>query len=299
MAFTIALAQCRHPEDGDVVGSVARWARRAREAGASLVVFPEALMTRFDGSVERFVQQAQPADGPFAQAVDAIAARENLWIAYTMNEQHGPAVDALPQGAGAPSPSQPGDGPSAGQDSPAGQKRNGAGLPFNTAVITGPDGVQRARYRKAHLFDAQGYRESERMAAGDALMQPVETPFARIGLGICYDLRFPEVALMAALAGAQVMLYPAAWVSGPQKVEQWETLLRARAIENGMFVAGACSAGGKRIGHSCVFGPDGTPVVTSDGAEQLVTCNIDLAEIDRARSATPSLQHRRPDIYRA
>lgn len=267
MSFNIALAQCTWPDDGDVVSSVRRWTRLAVEAGANLIVFPEALMTKFDGSIERFAAQAQPADGPFARAIDAIATDEGIWIAYTINERN----------------------PDTAPDAMA--------LPFNTAVITDSSGVQRARYRKVHLFDAQGYRESDRMSAGDALLAPVKAPFATLGLGICYDLRFPEVALAAALGGAQIMLYPAAWVSGPGKVEQWETLLRARAIENGMFVAGCCCADKNRIGHSCAFAPDGTPLVTSDGSEQLVTCAIDLAEIEHTRAATPSLQHRRPNCY--
>ena len=262
MGFTIALAQCRRPGDGDVVAGVARWARWAKEAKADLLVFPEALMTAFNGSVEEFVAASQPLGGSFARAVDAIARREGLWIAYTMNEC------------------------------------NPGGLPFNTAVIADADGNRRAIYRKVHLFDAQGFRESDRMAAGDELMRPVETPFSTLGLGICYDLRFPEVALAAALAGAQVMLYPAAWVAGPGKVGQWETLLRARAIENGIFVAGVSSVDPGRIGHSCVFAPDGTSLAIGvDGEEQLVTCNIDVREVDRVRSATPSLGHRRPDCY--
>lgn len=267
MAFTIALAQCRRPEDGDVVASVRRWAQHAYEQHADMLVFPEALMTKYDGSIERFIQQAQPLDGPFAQAIDATAASFGLWIVYSMNEQAG------------------------GSDKST--------LPFNTAIITGPDGKKQAVYRKVHLFDAQGERESSRMAAGDTLMRPITTPFATIGLGICYDLRFPEVALNAALAGAQLMLYPAAWVSGPGKIAQWETLLRARAIENGMFVAGVSSADAGRIGHSCIFGPDGTPLaIGADEIEDLVTYKIDLSEIERARSRTPSLEHRRPECYR-
>ena len=261
MSFTLALAQCKRPDDGDVVAGVRRWARQAAAAHAGLLVFPEALMTRFDGTVERFAAEAQPLDGPFPRAVDAIAADEGLWIAYTLNE------------------------------------RNPNGLPFNTAVITDSAGAQRAIYRKAHLFDAQGERESGRMAAGGALMEPLAAPFAKLGLGICYDLRFPEVARAAALDGAQLMLFPAAWVSGPGKARQWETLLAARAIENGMFVAGAGSVDPGRCGHSCVFAPDGTPLATSDNGEQLVTCEIDLAEIERVRTATPSLAHRRPDLY--
>lgn len=264
MSFTIALAQCRRPDDGNVVANVKRWTQQAAQCGADLIAFPEALMTKFDGSIERFAALAQPASGPFAQAVDAIAAENAIWIAYTINEQN-----------------------------PSG------GLPFNTAIITDNNGRQRARYRKVHLFDAQGHCESERMAAGNELMKSVEAPFATIGAGICYDLRFPEVALGAALSGAHLMLYPAAWVDGPGKVAQWETLLRARAIENGLFVAGCCCADEGRIGHSCVFGPDGTQLASSDGTEQLVTCEIDLSDLERTRSSTPSLEHRRPDCYQS
>lgn len=262
MEFTLALAQCVRPQNDDVIAEVKRWTQEAAKNAADLIVFPEALMAKYDGSIERFMQQAQPADGAFAQSVDAIAAEEGLWIAYTINEQN-----------------------------------EDGGLPYNTAVITDASGKQRARYRKVHLFDAQGHRESERITAGDKLLPPVEALFATVGLGICYDLRFPEVALAAALEGAQLMLYPAAWVAGPGKAEQWETLLCARAIENGMFVAGCCRADEDCVGHSCVFGPDGRAIVTSNGDEQLVVCTVDLAEIDRVRAATPSLQHRRPDCY--
>lgn len=262
MGFTIALAQCKHPEDGDVISSVRRWVQQAVEAQADLLVFPEALMTKFGGPIEHFAAKAQAADGPFAQSVDALAAESGIWIAYTINERN----------------------------------ENG-GLPFNTAVITDSTGIQRARYRKVHLFDAQGLKESERMAPGDKLMEPIHAPFASIALAICYDLRFPEVARKAALAGAQLMLYPAAWVSGPGKIHQWKTLLAARAIENGMFVAGVGSVDKGRSGHSCVFGPDGSCLVEGGDEEELVTCTIDLSEVDRVRTATPSLEHLRPNCY--
>jgi len=262
MDFTIALAQCKRPEDGDVVANVRQWAQRAASAHADLLVFPEALMTKYEGSLERFVEQAQPISGPFAQAIDAIAGETGLWIAYTLNELNA-------------------DG----------------GLPYNTAVITDDSGVQKACYRKVHLFDAQGERESSRMAPGNELMVPVCAPFATLGLGICYDLRFPEAARRAALEGAQLMLYPAAWVAGPGKVRQWKTLLAARAIENGMFVAGVSSVDKGRAGHSCVFSPDGTCIVEGGIDEELVTCAIDLSAITRVRRATPSLEHLRPECY--
>ena len=263
MEFTIGLAQVKRPDDGDVVGNVSRYARMARKADVDLLVFPEALMTRYDGSPERFAAQAQPADGPFAREIDGIAAREGLWMVYTINE-------ANPSG----------------------------GAPFNSAIVADSSGCQRAQYRKIHLFDAQGFHESDYLSAGNAPMTPVEAPFARIGLGICYDLRFPELARASALEGAQIMLYPAAWVDGPGKIMQWKTLLAARAIENGLFVAGAGSCDSGRIGHSCVFAPDGTLLAEGGDGEELITCRIDTAEIERVRAKTPSLEHLRPECYR-
>ena len=238
MGFTIALAQCRRPEDGNVVASVRAWAQRAVAVGADLLVFPEALMSRFEGSVERFAAAAEPRDGAFCAAVDAIAAEFGLWVVYTMNE------------------------------------RNLEGLPFNTAVVTDPTGTQRGAYRKMHLFDKQGESESRYTSAGDAFLEPVATPFARIGLGICYDLRFPEIAHAAAEAGANLMIYPSAWVAGPDKVNQWKALLRERAVETGMVVVGVSSVDPNRTGHSTVFDAHGAELVTSDGSEQLVTCVV-------------------------
>lgn len=237
--FTIALAQCRQPEDGDVVRNVRRFAERAADAGADLVVFPEALMSRFDGSVERFAAAAQPLDGPFCQAIDALAAELGLWVAYTMNE------------------------------------RNPRGLPFNTAVITDSTGAQRGTYRKTHLFDKQGEHESVYTTPGSELMAPVRAPFAAIGMAICYDLRFPEVTAAAARDGANLMLFPAAWVDGPDKVNQWKTLLRERAVENGIHVAGVSSVDPNRTGHSCVFAPDGTLLAEAGADEELLVCQCD------------------------
>lgn len=258
----IALAQSRFPADGDVIEMVRAYAAQAAEQGASLVVFPEALMTRFEESLEDFVAQAQPLDGPFATAIASIAQEYGIWIVFTMNEI------------------------------------NPEGLPYNTAVIVDSEGVVQGVYRKVHLFDAQGHCESQRMSYGEALFKPIESPVGVLGLAICYDARFPEQARAAALAGAQVMVYPAAWVAGPNKVDQWVTLLSARAIENGMFVLGCGSADPNRIGVSCVVAPDGELVAVGPEAEEaLVVAEIDLDAINRVRNATPSLQHRRPELY--
>ena len=262
MTTTIALAQSSFPKDGDVVGMARGYIEQAAHEGAQLVVFPEALMTRFEESIDDFVAQAQPIDGPFVHALSQAASEHGVWIVFTMNEL------------------------------------NPEGMPFNTAVVVDSSGVVRGTYRKVHLFDAQGHRESERMAYGESLFNPIDSPIGKLGLAICYDLRFPEQARAAALDGAQVMVYPAAWVAGPGKVEQWIALLQARAIENGMYVLGCGSADEKRIGTSCVVAPNGELVACGpEGEEALLIADVDLDFVDAVRAATPSLNHRRPSLY--
>ena len=262
MEFTLGLAQTCHPEDGDVVSLVDRFMARAKERGVDLLVFPECLMTRYEEELGAFLAAAQPLDGPFTQAVDALAAKHGLWVAYTLNE--------------------------AGPD---------ANHPYNTLVLTDDTGTQVGFYRKTHLFDTDFTRESDRMAAGNALFQPVDTPFGYVGMAICYDLRFPEVARCAALQGADLMLYPAAWVDGKLKAEQWRTLLMARAIENEMFVAGVSRADTGRIGQSCIVDPRGVIIAQGGPDEELVVGRIDTSLIDRVRKGMPVFSHRRPELY--
>ena len=269
MGFRLGLAQCCHPADGDVPKLVDAWAARAKGAGVDLLVFPESLMVPFDSTADEFAAQAQPIDGPFCTDVDAIAAKHGLWMIYTANEL------------------------------------NERGRPFNTAIVVDDAGSKRAVYRKVHLFDTALIRESDKISAGSALMPPVETPFGTIGVAICYDLRFPEQARAAALAGADVMIYPAAWVDGPRKVDQWRTLLRARAIENEFFVAGLsrCDRTFGNVtprdyaGNSCVFGPRGEELVSAGVDEELLVADLDFADVAKARAAMPVLAHRRPALY--
>ena len=264
MTCTVALAQTRHPAQGDVVSLVSRFARRAREQGADIVVFPESLMTRFEEERQAFLADAQELDGPFARAIDRIAAQCGLWILYNLNELN-------PHG----------------------------GKPYNTAVLTDATGRRQSVYRKVHLFDSEAVRESERMTAGSEICAPVDTPFGRIGFATCYDLRFPEHARTIALAGCDLLLFPAAWVDGPAKQLQWEGLLRARAIENELFVAGVCRCDTGYVGTSYVFAPDGhTLAASSAKQEDLVIATLDMHELAQMRACIPVFEHRRPDLYR-
>ncbi len=267
--FKLGLAQCCHPADGDVLGMVDAWMARAKARGVDVLVFPESLMTPFDSTAEEFAAQAEPLDGPFSTGVDALAAKHGLWTIYTANEKSDDT------------------------------------RPYNTAVVVDDSGEKQAVYRKVHLFDTDFVRESDKMRPGSELLAPVKTPFGTIGVGICYDLRFPELARAAALAGADVLVYPSAWVDGPRKVSQWKTLLAARAIENELYVAGLSrcdrafgEAHRDYAGNSCVFSPLGDVVSKAKGIEEeLLVANIDLADIAKARAAMPVLEHRRPDVY--
>ena len=262
MEVTIGLAQTCHPADGDVVSLVREYACKAREASVDLLVFPECLMSRYESSLGDFLAQSQPLDGDFPRAVAEIAREHGLWIVFTMNELNGKG-----------------------------------GLPYNTAVVVDDEGVQRGVYRKVHLFDSETTRESERMAPSDALFDPIDTPFGRLGLAICYDLRFPEVARHAALHSCDLLVYPSAWVAGPDKVRHWEALLAARAIENELFVAGVCRADYGYIGNSMLVGPDGVVRARADETEGLTVARIDSSDLERVRRRIPVLEHRRPDVY--
>ncbi len=204
-------------------------------------------------------EQAEPLDGPFVRNAQEAARAHGLWMVFTTFETN-----------------------------PAG------GPPFNTAVVVDNEGEVRGTYRKCHLYDAHGVFESDRTVAGDALCRPIKTPFCTLGIGICYDLRFPEVARRLAIAGCNVLLFPAAWHDGPRKLEHWRTLLAARAIENECFVAGVCHAGERYVGQSFAFGPLGEELASGS---DLLTCSVDIAAVATARDAMPVFAHRRPELY--
>ena len=176
----------------------------------------------------------------------------------------------------------------------------------NTSLHIGPDGEIRATYRKIHLFDVEVdgtvYRESEHEAPGDepALSQAADG--TSLGLSICYDLRFPELFRILAVAGARVLLVPAAFTLATTR-DHWEVLLRARAIENQCFVVAANQIGehapGLRSGgRSMIVDPWGIVLAQAPDAETVITADLDIARQDDIRRRLPALAGRRPHAYR-
>jgi omega-amidase len=170
------------------------------------------------------------------------------------------------------------------------------GHPYNTFVLFDAEGQCRAVYRKLHLFGPMG--EDQWLRAGDSFTL-LAGEWGPVGLSICYDLRFPEVARHYALQGARLWLLPAQWPV--RRIRHWQTLLRARAIENQMFVAGVNGVGpsGSETfgGLSAVIEPWGEPVAEAGGSEVLLTVEIDLDQADEARRRFPVLKDRRADVY--
>jgi predicted amidohydrolase len=238
----------------------------AAQQGVDLLVFPEMFMYRRPADlVQPLGEIAESVDGPFMQAIAGAARQNRLHLVMGMLE------------------------------SAPGETRRA----YNTAVLISPAGERLAAYRKVHLYDAFNGRESEWIVPADAPPPVVETPLGRLGLQICYDVRFPEWSRLLALGGAEVIVVPTSWVSGPLKEDHWVTLVRARALENTCWFVAANQIRPDRIGRSLVIDPMG--VVVADGGEEqgLVVAEVDLDRLRRVREKNPSLQHRRPDLYGA
>ena len=178
----------------------------------------------------------------------------------------------------------------------------GAGEFFaNRGFVIDDAGEIRARYDKIHLFDVtlpggETYRESAAYAPGDTAVV-AQTPWAMLGMTICYDLRFPALHRALAKAGAGILSVPAAFTHTTGKAH-WHVLLRARAIETGCFVIAAAQTGSHAdgrttFGHSVVVAPWGDVLLDMGTATGTATCDIDLAQVDAARGRVPALDHAR------
>ena len=166
----------------------------------------------------------------------------------------------------------------------------------NTAVFINPDGSLLTDYSKIHLFRLMD--EHQFLAAGEKLAI-AETAWGKMGLAICYDLRFPELFRRYALADTVLTFLPAEWPH--PRLAHWQTLIRARAIENQMFMVACNRVGVSKetafCGHSCIVDPWGEVLVTGGEAEELLTAEVDLERVTAVRQTIPIFQDRRPAIY--
>jgi deaminated glutathione amidase len=176
----------------------------------------------------------------------------------------------------------------------------------NTCVHVGPDGEVHAVYRKIHMFDVEVegrvYRESEHEQPGEEAVLSRTADGVEIGLSVCYDLRFPELYRLLAVEGARVLSIPSAFTLATTR-DHWETLLRARAIENQCFVVapnqiGEHPPGNRSGGRSMIVDPWGVVLAQAPDKEAFALAELDLARQDEVRRSLPSLANRRPEAYR-
>ena len=241
----------------------------AADAGSDVAALPEEF--NFLGEDADIHANAEPLTGPTITAVAEVARKRGMYIVA------GSIVEEI----------------------------DGSDKVFNTSVLLDPDGQVAGCYRKIHLFDIDvegqvAARESATKEPGSEIVT-AKSPWATFGMAVCYDLRFPELFRTLTLEGAEVIFVPAAFAMFTGK-DHWELLVRARAVENTAFVVAPAqfgtSPGFHSFGSAMVVDPWGTVLARAPEREAVIVADIDLADLRRVRRAIPSLQHRRPDLYR-
>ena len=244
-----------------------RYVRDAAAAGCDLVVLPEMWCCPYDNTA--FADYAEPQGGDTWRLLCKTAQECGIWlVAGSVPERDGDAI-------------------------------------YNTCYVFDPNGTQQAKHRKVHLFDidvagGQRFFESDTLSPGQHYTL-FDTPFGKIGVAICFDVRFAELFRILALEGARLIVVPAAFnmTTGPA---HWELLFRARALDNQCFVAGCAPARDETAGyvsyaHSLVCDPWGRVQAQAGAAPALLICDIDLSQADAVCAQIPVLRARRTDLY--
>jgi deaminated glutathione amidase len=242
-----------------------RWVRQAAACGARLVVLPEVFIWRGNKKEERNAAETIP--GPSSEFLASLASQLGIYFLA------GSILETIPASAKA----------------------------YNTSLLFGPDGKLLASYRKIHLFDVDlangvSLRESDTRAHG-AEVVVAQTELGNMGLSVCYDLRFPELYRGLANQGAHLIFVPSAFTAFTGQAH-WETLLRARAIENQVYVIAADQFGKapksfETHGHSMIIDPWGEILAEQADGPGLVTAEVDLDRLAKVRAELPALKHRK------
>jgi len=247
---------------GDKLKNVEKILTLARKVEADIVVLPEYSMLDIAGRNPVEVYEASEAvDGPFVSGFERFARENSTHVLVSLLERATyPKV-------------------------------------YNTAVVVSPREEVLAVYRKLHLFDALGARESDYMVPGERPSSIFEVGGSKLAVAICFDLRFPELFRYYGLQGAEVVLVPSAWYGGPMKEETLRFLARARASENTYYVVVADQYSSRFTGRSMVVDPFGTVLLDLGLGERYVEFDIDVDYVYQARKSLPLLELRRSDVY--
>ncbi len=261
----VAVVQLRASEHKDENLKISiEYTKQAKSKNADMVTFPEFLMaySPTNQSAEELSKIAESTDGEFVSALRHAAKTNSISVVATIYE-----------------------------------KSKLQNRVYDTALLIDGKGNLSAAYRKLHLYDALGFKESDKLVAGNDLIKPVKTNAGSLGMMICYDIRFPEMSRLLALMGADTLVLPSAWVQGDMKVEHWQTMLKARAIENGCYVVAPDQVGNIYIGHSMVVDPFGKVILDMVEREGLEIVDLNAELVKSVRDKLPLLNNRRDDVY--
>jgi predicted amidohydrolase len=271
-SMRVAVVQLNSQDDvGHNLARARHWIAQAAAAGAELVALPENFAFMGEEAVKREVAEALPrggaSQGPIVGCLIESAAKHGVWVL----------------GGGMP------------------EKSADPARPYNSSVLVGPSGGVAAVYRKVHLFDVSladgsSYRESAATSPGDEVVT-ADVLGARLGLTICYDVRFPELYRKLVDAGARVITVPAAFTV-PTGKDHWHVLLRARAIENEVYVLapaqhGKHPRGRQTYGKSVVVDPWGDVIAQCSEGEGFAVAGLDFDYLEQVRASLPCLGHRK------
>jgi len=262
----IALVQMRSSEvKQENLDRSIEFIAEAASKDADLVCFPEFQMAFSPGrqSAAQLAAIAEAIRGNFVSKLAAAAKKNRIGVVATIYEKSG-----KPQRV------------------------------YDTAVMISRSGKVSSVYRKLHLYNALGFKESAKLVPGKNIVKPLKTDAGKVGLLICYDLRFPELSRILTVKGADVLVAPSAWVAGEMKEDHWQTMVKARAIENGSYVIAPDQLGNIYCGRSMAVDPFGVVMLDMGLREGVEVVEIDKSRVQQVRKSLPLLKNRRTDVYK-
>ncbi|MFB5606058.1 MAG: carbon-nitrogen hydrolase family protein [Nitrosarchaeum sp.] len=261
----VAVVQFKASTDKKInLKKIINYIKTAAEKKAALVAFPEFMMfyTNSKQTSKQLANLAETINENFVTIIAKTAKEHNIQVVGSFYEKS--------------------------------RKKNRV---YDTSFIIDKSGKIISTYRKIHLYDALGFRESDKMIQGSKIAKPVKTSIGKVGMMICYDLRFPEMSRSLAVSGSEVLIVPSAWVKGKMKEEHWITINKTRAIENGCYVIAPDQVGNVYCGRSIVVDPYGKILLDMKKKQGIGYVDIELKNVKQTRKVLPLLKNRRTDIY--
>jgi len=262
----IAIVQFKASTDKNKnLSRILHYIEQSATRGAELCTFPEFMMfyTTSSQSPSQLASLAEKINEKFVSEIKYAAKENNIQVIGTFYEKS--------------------------------KKKNRV---YDSSFLINKTGKLVSTYRKIHLYDALGFKESKKMTPGSKITLPSKTTVGKIGMLICYDLRFPEMSRILASLGSEILVVPSAWVKGKMKEEHWITINKTRAIENGCYVIAPDQVGNIYCGRSLAVDPLGKILLDMKKRQGIGYVNISLDKLKETRKAMPLLKNRRIQIYR-